>query len=306
MANSEHIQWLLEGVGAWNERRKREHFKPDLRGAHIPGDFGEGGLDESAEPEIRRMVFRTEDAGVDLSGIDLSEAELQDAILTNVNLSNANLRGADLKGCDFDGAILNEADLDFADLRRCTFHSGRLQGAKMFGGNRVSGSHNSISLCHAEFFGADLRGAILANRELSGADLRYAKLEGTNLFRTQPWKAILFSGGNADEGTSTGVRSGETIESVRCVLQECSNIRYDFPDRVLYFRGEAKVFPELRPSLMRKKNGTFMHLKSEAEMMVDLMSRRPVEFDNLKSALAQWGYIRVFQRTFYSMYRERY
>ena len=137
MANSEHIQWLLEGVGAWNKRRKREHFKPDLRGAHIPGEFGEGGLDESAEPEIRRMVFRTEDAGVDLSGIDLSEAELQDAILTNVNLSNANLRGADLKGCDFDGAILNEADLDFADLRRCRFHSGRLQGAKMFGGNRV-------------------------------------------------------------------------------------------------------------------------------------------------------------------------
>ena len=147
---------------------------------------------------------------------------------------------------------------------------------------------NTALLCGADFHGADLTDAILANRELAGADLCYAKIEGTNLFRTQPWKATLFSGGNPDEGTPPDIRSGEAVDSVQCLLKKCSIISENMPDRVLYFRGEAKKFPELRPSLMQMKNGTFVHLKSEAKMIVDLMSRRPEEFDKMNSALAQW------------------
>ena len=33
MANTQHIQWLLEGVEAWNKRREREDFVPDLSGS---------------------------------------------------------------------------------------------------------------------------------------------------------------------------------------------------------------------------------------------------------------------------------
>jgi hypothetical protein len=32
MANQQHIEWLLEGVEAWNARREREDFVPDFDG----------------------------------------------------------------------------------------------------------------------------------------------------------------------------------------------------------------------------------------------------------------------------------
>ncbi|MCB1354428.1 MAG: pentapeptide repeat-containing protein [Rhodobacteraceae bacterium] len=37
MANPQHLEWLLEGVEAWNARREREDFTPDLRGAGLGG-----------------------------------------------------------------------------------------------------------------------------------------------------------------------------------------------------------------------------------------------------------------------------
>ena len=42
MSNSEHIKWLLEGVGAWNERHqnvpgKGYPYTPDLRSALVLG-----------------------------------------------------------------------------------------------------------------------------------------------------------------------------------------------------------------------------------------------------------------------------
>ena len=27
MANDEHVKWLLEGVGAWNQRRQTDYFQ---------------------------------------------------------------------------------------------------------------------------------------------------------------------------------------------------------------------------------------------------------------------------------------
>ena len=33
MATQKHIEWLLEGVNAWNERREQENFQPDFEGA---------------------------------------------------------------------------------------------------------------------------------------------------------------------------------------------------------------------------------------------------------------------------------
>ena len=37
MANQEHINWLLEGAEAWNERIQQEGmgFKPDLSGVNV-------------------------------------------------------------------------------------------------------------------------------------------------------------------------------------------------------------------------------------------------------------------------------
>ena len=48
MANSEHIKWLLEGVGSWNERHqnlpgKGYLFTPDFVGAPLYWTFREAG-----------------------------------------------------------------------------------------------------------------------------------------------------------------------------------------------------------------------------------------------------------------------
>ena len=121
MAKREHIEWLLEGVEKWNQRRKEEDFKPELVGVNIPEKMGKDRLAESAAAVIRKVLGGKSDDDVDLSGIDLSFADLRNAILTNVNLTDANLRCADLKQCDLSGAILNDADLDFADVRGTEF-----------------------------------------------------------------------------------------------------------------------------------------------------------------------------------------
>ena len=289
MANSQHIEWLRQGVDEWNKRRNNEDFVPDLEGANISGMFDGGGLVDSAESAIRQAYQGKLDNDAGLSGIDLSRAKLRNAILHNVNLSNANLRHADLKECDFNGAILNGADLDFADVRGTEFgFCAQLRGAKFFSGNLKSEDFDDASMHGADFSQSDLTDAILANRELGGADLRYAKLEGAMLFRTQPWKASIFSAGSNYTEPRLGNNARKIEESVEDFIEKCVEIRSEFTDRVLYFRGEPEVFPDLRPSIMRIENGKYSHLQSEAEMIVDLMTRRPDEFDQLNSALSHW------------------
>ena len=268
MANQEHIQWLLEGVEAWNNRRERDEFSPDLE----KEEFGMGGFAESdARSEIQKRYLGRDDR-VNLPGIDLSGANLRKAILNNVNLSNANLRCADLKGSELNGVILEDADLDFADLRgskcdgyadfkRAKLHSAQLEGA--------------------DFTGANLQDAHLAEAKLCGADLCYANLVGANLFRTRLWTADLFSGPQHSESKCRNI-----ISSVNCLLDTCREVgeQHENGDVLLYFRGECCDKWKLCPSVMRDENLR----KAEGEMLVDLISRRPEEFDAAQSALAQW------------------
>ena len=88
MANQKHIEWLLKGVNAWNERRGREDFQPDFEGADISGEFKKmGALGNDGRAYLR---------GINLSGADLSRADLS---------------RADLNGADFSGADLTEPSL---------------------------------------------------------------------------------------------------------------------------------------------------------------------------------------------------
>ena len=275
MANLKHIEWLCEGVQAWNERRKREDFEPDLEGADIPEEFGKGGgLVESSEAVIQQIRLGKFDDVVDLSGIDLSGAKLCNAILTNVNLSNANLRCADLKGCELDGAILENAELDSADLRGASASTADFKGAGLVGAN----------LDKADFSDADLSNAILAEAKLGSMNLVRALLSGANLSQTQLWKAVLFSGNTT--AASEEVLSKERISKVADLLDVCREVRgkYGREDVLLYFRGVRCDTWNLFPSVKREE----LLRKAEAEILVDLMSRRPEEFEKLNSALAQW------------------
>jgi hypothetical protein len=62
MANPEHVAWLKEGVEAWNARRARDDFKPDL-----------------FEADLQLADLR----GADLRGADLRGADLRGADVTS-------------------------------------------------------------------------------------------------------------------------------------------------------------------------------------------------------------------------------
>ena len=50
MANPQHLEWLREGIEAWNKRREREDFQPDFAGADIAS---EKAFSEAGAPNVR-------------------------------------------------------------------------------------------------------------------------------------------------------------------------------------------------------------------------------------------------------------
>ena len=265
MANTEHIKWLREGVQNWNERRTHEDFKPDLEETDLAW-FNERKMD--------RFIPIPGDL-VDLSGINLSHAKLRSAELYSVDFTKADLRGADLTYSHLNGAVFEGANLDYADLRGAsTCGAADFKGAKLVCAN----------LSSADFSGTDFRNAFLSEATLHRTNLLYAWLSGANLSRTQLWNTVLFSG-DPRKNTQLPLRS-ESICNVTDLLASCREVRgrYDFEDVRFYFRGESCASWELRPSV--KRDGDLRI--AEAEMLTDLMSRRPEEFSNLNSGLAQW------------------
>ncbi|MEM6550261.1 MAG: pentapeptide repeat-containing protein, partial [Pseudomonadota bacterium] len=108
MANPQHLEWLREGVDAWNDRRKRDDFRPNLREADLVG----------------AVLWRA----------DLVGADLRDADLGGADLGGADLGGADLVGADLVGAVLRDADLRGADLRGANVKSVNSQVCTKVGG----------------------------------------------------------------------------------------------------------------------------------------------------------------------------
>ena len=67
------------------------------------------------------------------------------------------------------------------------------------------------------------------------------------------------------------------------LLDQVRTLKEHHKGVVLYFRGEPECGWELRPSVMRDS-----FAKSEAAMLIDLISRQPDEFNGTTSALGQW------------------
>ena len=157
-----------------------------------------------------------------------------------------------LVGVDLEGANLAGADLSFADL-----------------------TDANLTL-------ADLTAAWLWHANLTNTTLHFADLDRTNLTAAEPWRAKLdFS---FIESPKQHPDNDEPVEIIQNVLHRIEQIR-DFYDAAitLYFRGELNCGWELRPSIMRDDLVFF-----ESEMLIDLMTRRPEEFNGMTSALAQW------------------
>lgn len=254
MPDLAHVEWLLQGVDSWNRRRQETPFTPDLSRIKVHEEFEKAGK-------------LHHDGSVFLNNIDLSRANLFNIDLDHVRLYDANLSDTNLTL-----ANLKEALLD----------------------------------------GADLRSADLTAAEIEGADLRGASLINTKLTRTEPWTALLYEHPDGMNRTPPSLPSQGETKSVGSLLEDCRTLREHYsrdvrlpanamelrklqrdgpviPETVFYFRGEQCNCDswKLCPSLMRPQTESKIR-NSEAEMLFDLMSRRPEEFGGATSALEQW------------------
>ena len=214
MANHEHVNWLLEGVDAWNELYqivpgKGYPFEPDFEDAPLYWIF--------------RNTNKLDGRGnIPLAGIDLF---------------GANLNKADLKYADFSNANLTFATLTDSNL-----------------------------------WFADLSDAILLSADLTGA----------NMTASEPWKAALFA--SDMRWPKQHPFDSKPVTSIQDLLQKIQTLKnYYDPMVTLYFRGESKCGWDLHPSVMRSELALL-----ESNLLTDLLSRRPEEFSDMPSALAQW------------------
>jgi hypothetical protein len=150
MPNTDHLERVRQGVGAWNAWRAKE-------------------------PSVRANL-----SGADLRDSDLKYADLRGADLRGADLRGANLDGANLDGANLSGANLNEASLNGADLHNGDLSWTNLSGAILFGTNLYV-----TDLSWANLSGAKLNGANLSGAKLNEADLRGANLSGADLSRAQ-------------------------------------------------------------------------------------------------------------------------
>ncbi|MGP4749877.1 alpha/beta hydrolase [Agrobacterium pusense] len=128
MFNVQHAEWLREGVSAWNRRRKKVKFSPNLAGLKLfdflPADYRDS-------PKTSRYFEK-----IDLSSANLEGADLSHLNFARANFKHARLIGADLSLSNFTGARfryanLTEARVENARFRGANFEHAYLQGVRL-------------------------------------------------------------------------------------------------------------------------------------------------------------------------------
>ena len=250
MADPEDVKLFLRGVTEWNDavEDRKEETPP-----HRPWRFKTDLSDAQLGMRLFQRVGREENFFLE-----------QATSYPRVDFSFCDLRRTDFS-IMFGGFDFRKANFMFANLQEA-----RLTAADLTG---------------AGFLNSDLENATLEGATLDGTRFDDANLIGTDLSATRPWRADLFQH-VTPRARTFGVRR-TSIESVADLIAVCSELGAD--DRQerdavrLYFRGQARSW-KLRPSVMRARR----FRDQEGRMLLDLMTRRPKEFGEMKSALSQW------------------
>ena len=229
MANPEHIEWLLEGVEAWNSRREQKEFRPDFEGvdnadlrkadltnADLVGAILTGAKLNDANlvnADLREAnLCEANLRGANLTDAKLHDAKLRNAILNNAILINAkftdaNLRKAKLYNANLTDAILTGAKLHDADLRNAILNNATLLNAKLIKAHLFNADLSNANLDIADLTKADLLKATLHKANLTNADLT-----GTDLSYSEPWKADLYTcPSNVETGQETPKKKIKTF-----------------------------------------------------------------------------------------------
>ena len=282
MANTEHITWLLEGVESWNARREQQDFAPDFGGANIYDEFQKSG-------KINK------DGNIPLARINLSRANfLESCLYTPFSTGGADLRHANLWSANLQDAQLTNSKLDDAVLYGATLNGARLSSASLCRAKMASARLYKTELFEADLTNAELGPAYLENANLTcatlvGTDLTAATLTGAVLGWSHPWEAKLYQDSDSTTIPYTHTGYDKHINCVADLIKECTDLGAHHNDCLLYFRGEHTNAWGLQPSVMRCSREDRHSLRAkESEMLLDLMSRRPEDFNDTTSALSQW------------------
>ena len=280
MADSQHITWLLEGVDSWNKRREEQKFTPDLSGTNIYEEF-------------RRARKLNADRYIPLGKINLKLANLRDSRLSSP-LHGADLTCANLFAAEFQNAHLPNSRLSGADIVGARFDNANLTKAKLCNVKAVNTSFRGTRLSRADLTGAQMNialfgGATLSCATLKDTDLIQADLTGADLSWSRPWQAKLFQDTLSTPKPDTETGHSKRITCVADLIKECAELEALHTDGLLYLRGEHTNTWKLRPSVMRNAQDAGFSLRDkEGDMLLDLMSRRPDDFNDTTTALAQW------------------
>ena len=286
MANTDHINWLREGVSSWNAKRKMNDFYPDFRGVNLP-EVLQGSSYSPSKTNINR----------DLGEVDLHRTVGSNSSLAGLGLANADFSFAQFQGANFTYADLSGAHLSYADFSEALFLHASLESAHGKGVNFERANLSGANLQDTKFSSANLRGANLDRAIVKNADFSSSILAGANITGTEPWGALLFKRQENSDKQLAPVMS--EIESVAMLIDVTQDVIQSYAslssenrhirDPILYFRGHEYVSWELRPSALRgPKEGEPDTRGREGEMLHDLISRRPEEFSRTTSALSQW------------------
>ena len=318
MADHKHIRWLLEGVASWNARRRETNFVPDLSNTNLEQAFREAGKNAPHANGSYR--------GPDLGGVNLTDANLDNVVLVGANLQDGTLVGASCRKADISQANLINANLFECKLVDAKLNGAKLHGAYLQNADLENADLRYADLGNACLTHAKLRCAKLVDTNLVGADLRGSQPWLAVLF-PENWKDPYPEHRASSEDITATIKTVEDLS--RSIGEVKSRAQEYFPDVVLYFRGEARRDWQLCPSIMRKipefmsiesinvvdsvdqldwqdlhahahqmreyvrafeRGGAYDAPRGfERDLLIDLMARRPEDFDGMSSALAQWS-----------------
>lgn len=260
MANPQHVAWLREGVESWNHRRSSAPFEPDLSSEDV--SLALGGHERQ---DIRQI-------SVNLRGVNLIQANLRDATLRDTDLTKAFFAKADLTNADLQGSVFERCRFVGTMFRNANLTHSKLPGARFW--------HCDLSL--AKLVASDLSSAFLYGCILKGAHLYNADVKRTKIVASDPWKARLFW---PPENRFYAEFDNAQVKKTEDLLQWCRSLRMAHGNSdILYFRGETRCEWSLQPSLMREPSLR----TSESDMLTDLMTRQPDDFQNIDRVAMEW------------------
>ena len=286
MADQQHIRWLQEGVEAWNKRRADHPFTPDLSHARIGNLPDPLKIIQYLPSELAlRTSPPTDWPGIRLSGINLAEANLLETQLNCADLTDANLTGANLDHANLNQAFLCRARLNNAKMRNAILVHANLIEAQLRNTKLDASNLQAASLNKADLTRATLTGAFINNTYTTGTNLVHTDLFDAESLPPELWKARLYPDDQSPQQFDLDSNSVETVELLLHRIKEIKGFYADQDDELLfYFRGESRSGWELRPSVMRNHQ-LFL---SEGKMLLDLLARRPEDFQGVSTALNQW------------------